>query len=452
MPPAPVRTAPLLNITTSEPMELVCIDHLSLKTSGDSQASILVITDHFSRYAQAIPVPNQTAKTTARVLFDHFIVHYGFPGRLHSDQGRGFESGVIQQLCKITGIVKSRTSPYHPQGNGQVERFNRTLLEMLGTLPEEQKAVWKKYVAPLVHAYNSTRNDATGFSPYFLMYGRHPKLPVDIFLGLEPRELPKRTQHCYAEQLRQRLATAYRLASSHANKVASRNKARYDLNTRAAILQPGDRVLVRVVAPTGNYKIADRWEAHPYTVVKQVNPNIPVYVVKQEQGGSSTRTLHRNLLLPFNSLPQPIPSPTATCTLSDNNAHGEDTVPDTTIPTENDNQSLAGSDGDVSDDSLRREILEPELNIASDTVRENDPSPNYCTDDSPRRQRPVRNVKPPDRLGFSQMQIASKPHNENLPEWKEKAQFLYSMMSDLSSGDQAKDMCIAAIINIISAK
>lgn len=59
---------------------------------------------------------------------------------------------------------------------------------MLGTLPEDKKSVWKKHVAPLVHAYNSTKNDATGFSPYFLMYGRHPKLPVDIFLSLEPRE------------------------------------------------------------------------------------------------------------------------------------------------------------------------------------------------------------------------------------------------------------------------
>ena len=444
VPPAAIRTAPLVSIMTSEPMELVCIDHLSLKTSGDLQADILVITDHFSRYAQAIPVPNQTAKTTARVLFDHFFVHYGFPGRLHSDQGRGFESDVIRQLCNITGITKSRTSPYHPQGNGQVERFNRTLLEMLGTLPNEKKSAWKKYVAPLVHAYNSTKNDATTFSPYFLMYGRHPKLPVDIILGLEPRESPKWTQSDYAQKLRQRLTAVYKLASAHSEKASSRNKARYDLNTRAAVLQPGDRVLVRVVAPTGNYKIADRWETHPYKVVKQVNPDIPVYVVKQERDGSSTRTLHRNLLLPFNSLPLPDPTPNeGTCTGTEQDREPHETqqsADETDLPKNHDSAADAGS-----------------LTSVSDTASEDDDSlldntPNNIHPQGPRRQRPRRIRKPPDRLGFSQTQVIPVTQQTSIPEWKEKAQFLQSMITELGPGDQTKDMCLAAIISIISAK
>ena len=98
------------------------------------------VTDHFSRYAQAFPTKNQMARTTARVLFDNFIVHYGFPARIHSDQGQNFESNLIKELCSIAGTEKSRTTPYHAMGNGQCERFNQTLLKMLGTLEDYQKS------------------------------------------------------------------------------------------------------------------------------------------------------------------------------------------------------------------------------------------------------------------------------------------------------------------------
>jgi transposase InsO family protein len=156
--PQPRQVAPLVNITSSEPLELVCIDYLKIEKCKGGYENILVITDHFTRYAQAIPTLNQTAKTTANVLFNKFIVHYGFPACLHSDQGRHFESKLIHTLCKIANISKTRTTPYHPMGNGMCERFNRTLLHMLGTLSEEQKTNWKNFVAPVVHAYNTTKH------------------------------------------------------------------------------------------------------------------------------------------------------------------------------------------------------------------------------------------------------------------------------------------------------
>lgn len=135
-------------------MELVCIDFLSLERSKGGFENILVITDHFTRYAQAFPTRNQLVKTTAKILFENFIVHYGFPARIHSDQGRTFESSLIKELCTLAGVEKTRTSPYHPMGNGMTERFNKTLLNMLGTLENHQKEDWKTYVAPLVHSHN----------------------------------------------------------------------------------------------------------------------------------------------------------------------------------------------------------------------------------------------------------------------------------------------------------
>lgn len=129
----PDKAAPLVNICTTRPMELVCMDFLSLEPDSQNTKDIPVITDHFTKYAVAIPTRDQKATTVAKCLWEQFLVRYGFPEWLHSDQGSNFESHIIKDLCAITDIRKVRTSPYHPRGN-PVEQFNRTLLSMLGTL------------------------------------------------------------------------------------------------------------------------------------------------------------------------------------------------------------------------------------------------------------------------------------------------------------------------------
>ena len=308
--------APLINITSSQPMELVCLDFLTLEPSKGGIQNILVITDHYTRYAQAVPTRNQTARTTAEALFNCFVVHYGIPKRLHSDQGQNFESKVIKELCQLLGIKKSRTTPYHPMGNGMTERFNRTLLGMLGTLQPHQKTNWKSHVAPLVHAYNCTRHEATSQSPFFLMFGREPNLPIDIALGLttEADSMPKSK---YIQELRERLVRAYDIASKAAEKARSKQKEGYDIRTRGATLELGDRVLVKVVAHDGKHKIADRWEDDVYIIMDQPNTDVPVYTVQKESGEGRKRTLHRNLLLPVGFIterkpappPRPVPAP-----------------------------------------------------------------------------------------------------------------------------------------------
>lgn len=234
----PEKAAPLVNIKTSRPLELVCMDYLSLEPDRSNTKDILVITDHFTKYAVAVPTPNQKARTVAKALWDHFIIHYGFPERLHSDQGPDFESKTIKQLCEISGIRKVRTTPHHPRGN-PVERFNRTLLQMLGTLESEDKIHWRDFVKPLVHAYNCTKNDVTGFTPYELMFGRQPRLPVDLAFGLPVHK--QHTSHSqYVTDLKNHLEESYRVATRNALKTAERNKTRFDKRVTESTLDVGD--------------------------------------------------------------------------------------------------------------------------------------------------------------------------------------------------------------------
>lgn len=143
----PQRVSSLHQIKSRGPLDLVCIDFLSIEPDSRGVSNVLVVTDHFTRYAQAIPTSNQRATTVAKVLLEKFFVHYGLPCRIHSDQGRDFESSLIKELLDMLGIKKSRTSPYHPQGDPQPERFNRTLLSMLGTLNPKDKHKWSQHVA-----------------------------------------------------------------------------------------------------------------------------------------------------------------------------------------------------------------------------------------------------------------------------------------------------------------
>lgn len=178
----PQRASPLNQIISKAPLDLVYIDFLQIEPDSKGIGNVLIVTDHFSRYTQAFPTKNQKASTVVKVLWEKYFVHYGLPARIHSDQGRDFESRLIKELLSMLGVRKSRTSPYHPQGDAQPERFNRTLLSMLGTLDTVKKQNWSQHISQLVHAYNCTKNDATGYSPYFIMFGREARLPVDILL------------------------------------------------------------------------------------------------------------------------------------------------------------------------------------------------------------------------------------------------------------------------------
>ena len=293
------QVAPLQPIYVTQPLELVHMDYLSLEPSKGNIENVLVITDHFTRYALAYPSKTQTTQATARILWDNFICHYGFPEKFISDQGRNFESDLIKELCKIAGVKKLHTTPYHPQGNGQCERFNSTLCNMLVTLSEEEKSDWKSYLGCMLHAYNCTKHASTTYSPYFLMFCRHPRLPIDVEFGLPKHNCGDNSSKSrYVQKLRRRLNYVYKKASNYSDQQAQKYKSSYDKCIKGPQLQEKDIVLVKVVAHKGRHKLQDKWEPEEYVVIEQLIAGTPVYKVQPVNGGN-IRTLYMNLLLPL---------------------------------------------------------------------------------------------------------------------------------------------------------
>lgn len=301
--PAHETRAPLTNIVTTQPFELVCIDFLHLDRCKGGYEYILVIVDHFTRFTQAYATTSKSGKTAANLIFNDFALKFGFPSRIHHDQGGEFENQLFHQLKKLSGMAGSRTTPYHPMGNGQVERMNRTVLQMLKTLTETQKSNWKESLNKLVYAYNCTRCEVTGYSPFYLLFGRSPRLPVDMLFGL-CTEAGSSNQRDYVENWKRGMEEAYAIANENAQKAAERSKKYYDTKVRSSVLQPGERVLIKNLTPRGGPgKLRNYWEDTIHTVVRQMGSDLPIYELRPEKGRGRSRVLHRNLLMSCDHLP-----------------------------------------------------------------------------------------------------------------------------------------------------
>ena len=291
MPHVKIRT-PLKSIVATRPLQILAIDFTVLEKASNGQENVLVMTDVFTKFTVAVPTKDQKATTTARALVREWFLKYGVPVCVHSDQGRNFLSSLMNELYRSYQITKSQTTPYNPKGNGQVERYNRTLHDLLRTLPVEQKRRWPEHLPEVVYAYNATPHATTGFSPFFLMFGRDAKLPVDMLFG-EPND--GTDSDSWVAKHRKRLNAAYSRALENIEMAAHNRKERYDKKASPSIIEVGERVYLRNRGLKGRQKIQDAFGSDVYVIVKRDDH---VYTVEALDGSGRVKVVNRAEIKP----------------------------------------------------------------------------------------------------------------------------------------------------------
>lgn len=285
-------------VGASRPWEVLAMDFTLLDPSRDGKETVLIVTDVFSKFALAFPTKNQRASTVAKILVEEIFNRFGIPERVHSDQGRNFESQLVNELCTYYGIEKSRTTPYHPQGNGVCERFNRTLHGMLSTLSRDQRELWPRYLSSLTAIYNSTPHAVTGFSPHYILFGVEPHLPMDRFtMGTETAA---NTHHEWVRKLQETHRVAWRAAKKNIKQYNEGNRRRRQEQAKAEALGPGQKVLLRDHSVVGRNKIQPKFAEEVWVIVEVLDSVSGVYRVRPESEEGHERVLHRSNLRPWN--------------------------------------------------------------------------------------------------------------------------------------------------------
>lgn len=271
----PPRQGPLQPILCGEPWEWISVDITGPHPrSRRGHIFILTMMDNFSKFEEAVVLSNQEASTVAKALVETVVVRYGVPPQILSDQGTNFDGIVFKEMCRLLDIDKLHTTSYHPQANGLIERFHRTLNSMLGKVVSLRQHDWDDYLPYVTSAYRASTHQVTGYSPNYIVFGHDNRAPIDVVYGLPRAANTQRTSYSeYATGLVERLDTAYRLVRQSLGVAVERRKRRYDLRVRPAQFSVGQKVWY--LTPRRYVGLSAKWQRQytgPLTIVRSYGP------------------------------------------------------------------------------------------------------------------------------------------------------------------------------------
>ena len=248
----------------------IAVDIISgFVTTSDENVCMMVVQDYFTKFVQVYAMKDHKARTCAEALVRGWVLTFGAPLMLHSDQGREFESNLWREMCDVLAICKTRTNSYRPQSDGQVERFNRTLISGLKTLVNSHQDNWDDFAKYVAHAYNCTVHASTGCTPNMLVFGGEIIMPADLVFGSVLRRVEAPCTIAFAEQLRQELRESYTLVRGWLEKSAVHQKRGYDTGLKNRRYSVGQKV-VRLFAPNAAKKLKPDWDG-PFQITHRIS-------------------------------------------------------------------------------------------------------------------------------------------------------------------------------------
>jgi hypothetical protein len=257
--------------TATEPFQIVAVDILGpLPETKKGNKYIVVFSDYFTKWPEAFAVTAVDAKKFAELFVEEIVCRYGAPETLLSDQGSQFRANLSKAIYEALQVRKVSTSPYHPQTDGMVERFNATLEDMLSAYVSKHQNDWDVYIPYVLFAYRASLHPSIGDTPFYMMFGRDARYPAEIKNQVLNR--PSSTNPAdHRHELTVRLQEAKEVASASLQKAFEKHKKYYDRHRRVAEFRPGDLVwLYQPEAPTVTPKFRRPWEG-PFRIQEKKN-------------------------------------------------------------------------------------------------------------------------------------------------------------------------------------
>ncbi|UYV60625.1 hypothetical protein LAZ67_1001700, partial [Cordylochernes scorpioides] len=282
------------------PFERVGIDFLGpLPSTKNRKKWMIVLTDYYTKYAETKAVIDATAREVAKFLTENVILKHGAPRYLISDRGSQFTSNLVKEITKICQIQHCLTTSYHPQTNGLTERLNRTLINMISMYVNVDQRNWDEILPFITHAYNTTIQETTKYSPFFLLYGREPVSILDdtnIFIEPDSEDYDE-----YVSKLMEKIVRMRDIVKVNTEKSQEKMINYYNQKHRQTGYEPGDLVaLWTPIRKPGKCEKLLRRYFGPYIVLKKIS-DVNYSIVPEDNPGNRTQptTVHISRIKPY---------------------------------------------------------------------------------------------------------------------------------------------------------